>query len=320
MGFPSRFTPARPSAWWASRVAANPPPGARSCSSTGPLPAASISTASTWSTLKGEDLRRMRQRMQMIFQDPYASLNPRMTIREIVGEPLMVHDMAKGKETRRAGRPAAGYGAPEPGLCRPLPARVFRRAAPAHRHRPRPGPQSGFHRLRRADLGAGCLDPGPGDQPAGRSAGQAGPDLPVHRPRPVDGAPYQRPGGGDVPGDPGRDWRRATSSTTTRCIPTPRRCSRPCRSPDPIRGRKAPAHHPGRRRAQPGQPALRLPFPHPLPAGREDLRRATPDVARAWAPSTGWPVTWCSSRRAWAGLLQVHSPTPDCQTIVQTVF
>ncbi|MBN2548729.1 MAG: ATP-binding cassette domain-containing protein [Anaerolineales bacterium] len=48
--------------------------------------------------LKGEDLRRMRQRMQMIFQDPYASLNPRMTIREIVGEPLLVHDLAKGKQ------------------------------------------------------------------------------------------------------------------------------------------------------------------------------------------------------------------------------
>ena len=49
-------------------------------------------------TLKGEDLRRMRQKMQMIFQDPYASLNPRMTIREIVGEPLTVHEVAKNKE------------------------------------------------------------------------------------------------------------------------------------------------------------------------------------------------------------------------------
>ncbi len=48
--------------------------------------------------LKGEDLRRMRQKMQMIFQDPYASLNPRMTIREIVGEPLLVHNMMKGKQ------------------------------------------------------------------------------------------------------------------------------------------------------------------------------------------------------------------------------
>ena len=50
--------------------------------------------------LKGEDLRRMRRRMQMIFQDPYASLNPRMTIGEIIGEPLVVHEMAKGNEMR----------------------------------------------------------------------------------------------------------------------------------------------------------------------------------------------------------------------------
>jgi oligopeptide transport system ATP-binding protein len=48
--------------------------------------------------LKGEDLRHMRRKMQMIFQDPYASLNPRMTVGEIVGEPLVVHNVAKQKE------------------------------------------------------------------------------------------------------------------------------------------------------------------------------------------------------------------------------
>ena len=48
--------------------------------------------------LKGENLRKMRRKMQMIFQDPYASLNPRMTVADIVGEPLMVHDVATGKE------------------------------------------------------------------------------------------------------------------------------------------------------------------------------------------------------------------------------
>ena len=49
-------------------------------------------------SLHGEDLRRMRRRMQMIFQDPYASLNPRMTVADIVGEPLEVHGIAGGKE------------------------------------------------------------------------------------------------------------------------------------------------------------------------------------------------------------------------------
>lgn len=49
-------------------------------------------------TLKGEQMRQMRRKVQMIFQDPYASLNPRMTVADIVGEPLMVHNVATGKE------------------------------------------------------------------------------------------------------------------------------------------------------------------------------------------------------------------------------
>ena len=51
--------------------------------------------------VKGEQLRQMRRRMQMIFQDPYASLNPRMTVGDIIGEPLLVHSISKGKERRR---------------------------------------------------------------------------------------------------------------------------------------------------------------------------------------------------------------------------
>ncbi|MGB9800550.1 MAG: ABC transporter ATP-binding protein [Thermanaerothrix sp.] len=50
--------------------------------------------------LKGEDLRKMRRRMQMIFQDPYASLNPRMTVGEIIGEPLIIHNVARGREVQ----------------------------------------------------------------------------------------------------------------------------------------------------------------------------------------------------------------------------
>jgi oligopeptide transport system ATP-binding protein len=48
--------------------------------------------------LKGETLRRMRAQMQMIFQDPYASLNPRMTVGEIIGEPMEIHGLAAGSE------------------------------------------------------------------------------------------------------------------------------------------------------------------------------------------------------------------------------
>ena len=45
-----------------------------------------------------QQLRRKRRDMQIIFQDPYASLNPRMTIRTIVGEPFAIHRIASGKE------------------------------------------------------------------------------------------------------------------------------------------------------------------------------------------------------------------------------
>ncbi|KXK11369.1 MAG: putative oligopeptide ABC transporter ATP-binding protein [Chloroflexi bacterium OLB14] len=48
--------------------------------------------------MKGEELRIMRRKMQMIFQDPYASLNPRMTVEELVGEPLIVHNVVPPKE------------------------------------------------------------------------------------------------------------------------------------------------------------------------------------------------------------------------------
>jgi len=47
-------------------------------------------------------MRARRQRMQVIFQDPYASLNPRMTVGAMLGEPLMLHGLARNEAARRA--------------------------------------------------------------------------------------------------------------------------------------------------------------------------------------------------------------------------
>jgi len=52
------------------------------------------------SSLEGSALRRMRRRMQMIFQDPYASLNPRMNVSGIIREPLEIHGIGDGAERR----------------------------------------------------------------------------------------------------------------------------------------------------------------------------------------------------------------------------
>ncbi len=48
--------------------------------------------------MAGEDLRKVRRDMQIIFQDPYSNLNPRMDVRSIIGEALVVHGIAKGQE------------------------------------------------------------------------------------------------------------------------------------------------------------------------------------------------------------------------------
>ncbi|MBA4542087.1 MULTISPECIES: ABC transporter ATP-binding protein [Thermoactinomyces] len=51
--------------------------------------------------LKGQELRAFNRQMQMIFQDPYASLNPRMTVMDIIAEGIDIHGLASGEERRK---------------------------------------------------------------------------------------------------------------------------------------------------------------------------------------------------------------------------
>jgi oligopeptide/dipeptide ABC transporter ATP-binding protein len=60
---------------------------------------ASINERYSLGAMNAGQLRLQRRNMQMVFQDPYASLNPRMLVKDIVGEPLIVHGVTRGEDT-----------------------------------------------------------------------------------------------------------------------------------------------------------------------------------------------------------------------------
>ena len=169
----SIFTSTRGRRWgWSARAAAaRPPRRAASCgpsirrrarSSCGHRSGSVIDMAAALSP----QLRALRREMQMIFQDPFTSLNPRMTLLDIVGEPLLVHGMTESPRARRSAWRSScagsGCGRSTCGASRTPSAG----AAAAHRHRPGAGAAPAPGGCRRAGLRAGRFGAGPDSESA----------------------------------------------------------------------------------------------------------------------------------------------------------
>ena len=165
---------------------------------------------------QGDQLKQYRRQVQVIFQDPYSSLNPRMTIGQIIAEPMLVYGLEPDRTRgRRQGRAAAYAGRPLRLHGRTLSARVVGRPAPARRHRARARDAAEPHRVRRAGVGARRVDPGADHEPARRTPARVQAHVFVHRPRSCGGAPHFRSRDRDVSrqGDGNRRPRRALQRT-----------------------------------------------------------------------------------------------------------
>jgi len=141
-----------------------------------------------------KELKPLRTQMQMIFQDPFSSLNPRMTIERVVGEPLLIHGLDKGSE--RTDRIAS----------------ILSRVGLSPDHMKRyPHEFSGGQRQR-----IGIASPTSSSPTICRWSSTSPTRSPSCTPAASSSTPAPR------------------RSSTRRSIPIPRRCSRPCPTPTPM--------------------------------------------------------------------------------------
>ena len=133
--------------------------------------------------LSRKEMRPLRQKMQMVFQDPFSSLDPRETVMQLISEPIIEHKLIKGREAieERTLELMRTVGLAER-YANVYPHELDGGPPSAYRHCPRFGDESQNHRLRRACFRVGRFHSGADSEPAQTAAKGFGPDLYLHYP------------------------------------------------------------------------------------------------------------------------------------------
>ena len=142
----------------------------------------------TAARVSDDELRRLRTKLQIVFQDPFDSMNPRWSVADIIGEMLDLHTGCVAQQKAARIDELLTLVGLEPVDQERLSAPAQRRTPAAHRNRTRDRDRSGFHRARRADLRADPGDDGRDHPSADGPLEAARPCLSLHLARPHDRA------------------------------------------------------------------------------------------------------------------------------------